>query len=140
MDRLQESAGVAFPFAVDEQGAVALSDVGHHIDQSIGLILATAPGERAMRPDFGCAAHQFTFETIDAAAIARIEADVREALERWEPRVEVLSVEVDLARLAEQAVVVTVGCRVKATGALRVVAQAFEVSPIESETAGGTPL
>jgi phage baseplate assembly protein W len=138
VDRLQTAAGVAFPLAVDERGAIALVTTGDHVDQAIGLILATAPGERAMRPDFGCDLHRFTFETIDAGAVARIEADVRAALARWEPRIEVLSVEVDLARIEERTLRLTVGYRVRATGALRLVTQAFEMTPVEPEAGGGS--
>lgn len=138
MQLVQPAAGVAFPLMVDERGAMGLAAVGDHIDQAIGLVLATAPGERAMRPDFGCDLHRFEFETIDAAAVARIEADVRAALDRWEPRVEVLSVEVDLARIEARRLLLTIGYRIRATGVLRSVGQAFEMQPVETDT-GGEP-
>lgn len=137
MERAQ-AGGVAFPLAVDERGGIALVSTADHIDASIGLILATAPGERAMRPDFGCALHRFEFETVDAGAVARIEEDVRAALGRWEPRVEVLSVEVDLARIEERDLRLTIGYRIRATGALRAVTHAFEMTPVETEPGGGS--
>ena len=57
--------------------------------QAIALILGTAPGERPMRPEFGCAVHDFVFDTIDAAMIGSMETPIRGALDRWEPRIDV---------------------------------------------------
>ncbi|MDQ1374538.1 MAG: uncharacterized protein QOJ09_1876, partial [Actinomycetota bacterium] len=51
------------------------------------LILATAPGERPMRPEFGCGAHDYVFAPADAATAGDIAYAVRVALERWEPRI-----------------------------------------------------
>ena len=42
-----------------------------------------------MRPEFGCGVHDFVFDTIDATTVAQMEAEVRDALDRWEPRIEV---------------------------------------------------
>ena len=47
-----------------------------------------------MRPEFGCAVHDVVFDTIDAAIIGAVQTAVYEALERWEPRIEVTDVEV----------------------------------------------
>jgi uncharacterized protein len=57
------------------------------------LILGTARGERPMRPEFGCGIHDYVFAGADPTTAARIEHEVRESLERWEPRIEVEEVE-----------------------------------------------
>jgi len=67
---------------------VALAESEDDIKQAIRIILGTALGERAMRPDFGCAVRELLFEPAEAALPGRAEFYVRNALERWEPRVE----------------------------------------------------
>lgn len=65
------------------------------VRQSIWIILSTAPGERQMRPDFGCGIHDLVFEPNTAALRALVKTRVREALTRWEPRIDVLDVRVE---------------------------------------------
>jgi phage baseplate assembly protein W len=124
-------AGVAFPLQVDQHGGMALAHGEDHVDQAIGLILSTVPGERAMRPDFGCALHNLTFESIDAPCVARIESEVRSALDRWEPRIEVLSVDLDLSGVDERAVLVSISYRVRATGRVRTSGYRFHTAEIQ---------
>ena len=47
-----------------------------------------------MRPEFGCGIHDFVFESADSTALGRIAYEVRVALERWEPRIDVDDVDV----------------------------------------------
>jgi phage baseplate assembly protein W len=81
-------AGWAFPLRTDPTGRVSLVSGTREVEESIRLILATAPGERPMRPQFGCAVHDFVFAPADAATAGDIAFAVRVALERWEPRIE----------------------------------------------------
>ncbi|MGC5020962.1 GPW/gp25 family protein [Micromonospora sp. DT47] len=85
-------AGWAFPLRTDPTGSIALVRGEREIIESIRLILATAPGERPMRPEFGCAIHDLVFAPADAATAGRIAYEVRLALERWEPRIELADV------------------------------------------------
>ena len=64
-------SGLAFPLQVDRRGGIALARDEQDIDQAIELILGTAPGERPMRPEFGCGVHDFVFDTIDANTIGQ---------------------------------------------------------------------
>jgi phage baseplate assembly protein W len=79
------------PFTVSD-GRVATSGGTVHIDQSIRIILGTAPGERVMRPDFGCRIHDLVFAANDPATAAAASSAVHDALAVWEPRIDVLSV------------------------------------------------
>jgi phage baseplate assembly protein W len=63
------------------------------IRQSIWLILSTARGERIGRPTFGCGVHDLVFATRTASTMGGISGAVSEALRRWEPRIDLLSVE-----------------------------------------------
>ncbi|MFJ4848293.1 GPW/gp25 family protein [Streptomyces sp. NPDC088733] len=87
-------AGWAFPARTDATGSVALVVREREIEESIRLILATAPGERPMRPLFGCGIHDYVFAPADAATAGRIAYEVRVALERWELRVDLVDVTV----------------------------------------------
>ena len=60
------------------------------VRQSIILLLSTRPGERVMRPDYGCDLHRLVFEPNDATTAGLAIHYVRRALTRWEPRVEIL--------------------------------------------------
>ncbi|MDH6699535.1 GPW/gp25 family protein [Streptomyces griseoviridis] len=81
-------AGWAFPAALTADGRVALATGHDEVAQAIHLVLATRPGERPMRPEFGCALHELVFDPLDAGTVSRAEQAVRAALERWEPRID----------------------------------------------------
>ncbi len=81
--------GWAFPLRTDATGRIALVSREREIEEAIRLILGTAPGERPMRPEFGCRIHDFVFANADAGTAGLIGAEVRAALRRWEPRIEV---------------------------------------------------
>jgi Bacteriophage baseplate protein W len=85
--------GWAFPVRLDDSRGVRLTAGGADaIRQSIWLILGTARGERVMRPDFGCGIHDFVFDVNDTRTAGTVSQSVREALVRWEPRIDVLDV------------------------------------------------
>ena len=87
-------SGWAFPLRADASGSVALARGQREIEQAIRLVLATAPGERPMRPEFGCAIHDLVFAPVNEATAGRIRYEVRSSLDRWEPRIEVAEVNV----------------------------------------------
>ena len=91
--------GISFPLQADQRGVLALSHGVTDIEQAIRMILGTAPGERPMRPEFGCAVHDLVFDTIDAEMVGKVEAAVHRALARWEPRIDVESLDFDLAEV-----------------------------------------
>jgi phage baseplate assembly protein W len=87
-------AGVAFPMRTDAAGRMALVGGSQELEESIRLILGTAYGERPMRPDYGCAIHDYVFAPVDADTFGRIAYEVRASLIRWEPRIVVQDVQV----------------------------------------------
>ena len=94
-------SGLAFPMRTDATASFALVSGDREIMESIRIILGTAPGERPMRPDFGCAIHDFVFAPADAATAGQIAYEVRISLERWEPRIVLEDVQVGFGQ-AEQ--------------------------------------
>ena len=124
-------SGLAFPLQVDRRGGIALARDETDIEQAIELILATAPGERPMRPEFGCGVHDFVFDSIDATTVGRMELAIRDALDRWEPRVVVESVEFNLDEVGEGRLIIDIGYRVRATNTMRNLVYPFYVIPAE---------
>jgi phage baseplate assembly protein W len=123
--------GLAFPLQVDRRGGIALARDEIDIEQAIELILATAPGERPMRPEFGCGVHDFVFDTIDAGTVGKMELAIRDALDRWEPRVIVETVEFDLSEVHDGKLIIDIGYRVRVTNTIRNLVYPFYVIPAE---------
>ena len=112
--------GVGWHFPVkrsDKEGQIqpffALSAHEESIKQAIWIILATAKGERVMRPDFGCGIYELVFAPNDATTRAMAQHHVREALIRWEPRIEVLQVEVTAAGSQGEELRISIDYRVR---------------------------
>ncbi len=86
--------GLAFPLRVNARGQIALVSGAQDIEESIRIILGTRPGERVMRPEFGCHALDLLFEPRNAATENLMRQYVLDALRLWEPRIEVQGVSV----------------------------------------------
>ncbi len=86
--------GWAFPLQFNPRGEIALVSGETDIEQSIHIVLETMPGERVMRPEFGCRAKELVFAPLDAATEGQMRQYVQEALARWEPRIEVREINV----------------------------------------------
>jgi phage baseplate assembly protein W len=87
-------AGWAFPVTTDATGGIALVAREREIEQAIQLVLQTSPGERPMRPEFGCRIADYVFSPANASTAGMITYEVRRALDRWEPRIDVQDVTV----------------------------------------------
>jgi phage baseplate assembly protein W len=108
--------GWAMPVQIDPRtGLVASVEYEEDIRQSILIILETAPGERVMRPNFGCGIHEMVFTAVDSTAIELIRSSVQEALVRCEARIDVLDISVDEAATTEGKLLVEVEYRVRKT-------------------------
>ena len=124
-------SGLAFPLQVDRRGQIALAKDEQDIEQAIQLILGTAPGERPMRPEFGCGVHDFVFDSIDANTIGNMEEAIREALLRWEPRIDVRSVRFDASEAVNGLLTIDITYEVRATNTSRNLVYPFYVIPAE---------
>jgi phage baseplate assembly protein W len=124
-------SGLAFPLQVDRRGGIALARDETDIEQAIELILGTAPGERPMRPEFGCGVHDFVFDSIDASTIGKMENAIRDALDHWEPRIVVETVEFDLSDVDEGRLMIDIGYRIRVTNTMRNLVYPFYVIPAE---------
>jgi hypothetical protein len=123
-------SGWAFPAAINRNGSVRLVTGVEEVDAAIRMILSTVPGERVMRPEFGCAMWEMLFAPLTAGTIGLIEQAVRDALARWEPRIELQAVDA-VADQANGAVHITVSYRVKSTNDTRNLVFPFYTIPTE---------
>jgi phage baseplate assembly protein W len=75
------------------RGTLETVDGDTAVRQALLLLLSTRPGERVMRPDYGCDLHQLAFAVNDETTAALVIHHVRQAVLRWEPRVEILNLD-----------------------------------------------
>lgn len=115
IDREFLGQGLAFPLQVNPKGEIALARGERDIEQSIRIILGTMPGERVMRPEFGCRVHELLFEPRDAATEGLIIEYVREALGRWEPRINTQKIRVSDHPWNNGALLVEISYEIKST-------------------------
>ena len=123
--------GLAFPLGVSRSGVLAFARDDEDVRQAISIILSTAPGERPMRPEFGCGVHDYVFDVIDAATLGRMEEEIRKALERWEPRIDVVDGDCELDPSAPGKLSITIGYRLRATNDVRNLVYPFYVVPAD---------
>jgi len=117
--------GWAFPVQANGRGEIALVSGEKDIEQAIWIILGTRPGERVMRPTFGCRAHELVFEPRDATTSSLLKSYVQEALEFWEPRIQLISVETYTDEENDGTVLVDIQYRIKSTHDVRSIVYPF---------------
>jgi phage baseplate assembly protein W len=126
-------SGWAFPLRTDATGGIALVSREREIVEAIRLILATAYGERPMRPEFGCGIHELVFAPADATTAGRIAYEVELSLRRWEPRVELVDVTCTTVDAQPSTLYIDVGYRIRGTNDPRNLVFPFYVIPVEPE-------
>lgn len=111
LDVSEERAGLR----VAPTGAIEMVEEHSAVRQAVLLLLSTLPGERVMRPEYGCELHRLAFSPNDDTTAGLAIHYVRRALERWEPRIQLL--QVDAGRSPEEAwrLDITLEYRVRAT-------------------------
>ena len=107
--------GWRFPITLDDQGGIGEAQYEDSIRQAIWMILGTAPGERMMRPDFGCGIHDLVFAVNNAATAGQVAQAVRAALIRWEPRIDVENVTASPDPIQPNCLLIQIAYRVRST-------------------------
>ena len=110
--------GVDFPLRPGAGGGLRLVGGDEKIRQSIWLILSSAPGEREMRPEFGCGINDVLFDANTARLRGIVEEKVREALTRWEPRIDVVEVRAETPPESRNHLLIRIDYRVRANNSL----------------------
>jgi phage baseplate assembly protein W len=107
--------GLGFPPRVGADGRLVWSGGEENVRESLRLILLTEPGERLMREEFGCGLRRFLFEPNTVTTRQLIRDRVTQAINRWEPRVALESVEVEADVQNPRLVAITLLFRLVAT-------------------------
>lgn len=123
--------GWAFPLRTDPSGSIALIEQEREIESAIRLILGTAYGERPMRPEFGCAIHDYVYAGADASTAAQVAHEVRRSLRRWEPRIDVHDVTVSIDDTDRSLLYIDIAYAIKASNDRRNLVFPFYVIPEE---------
>jgi phage baseplate assembly protein W len=108
-------AGWAFPLGVDARGGISLARRDQEIEQAIRLVLATYPGERPMRPEFGSRIRDYVFRSATIDTAAELSEEVHNALLRWEPRIVVEAVDVTVDDYDRSRLYIDVSYTIKGT-------------------------
>ena len=124
-------SGFQFPLGVNAQGGFALTDERAEVEQAIGLVLMTSPGERVMRPSFGCRLQELLFQPNDGQTAAMAERYVEDALGMWEPRIIVQSVTAVPDEDSDGRLNIYIEYELKATNDRRSLVHPFYVIPEE---------
>jgi Bacteriophage baseplate protein W len=87
-------AGLAWPIAVDDSGALPRLDGPAKVRQAIAILLDTEPGERLMLPTFGCGLRRFLMQPNTTATRAQMQREIETTLRTWEPRIRLIRADV----------------------------------------------
>jgi len=123
--------GWAFPPRVNGSGGIALVRDERELEEAMRIVLLTYPGERPMRPEFGSRLRDYVFRETSPEMIASLAHEVRTALGRWEPRVDVKAVNVTVDRALASTLFVDVQYVLKATADRRSLVFPFYTIPAD---------
>lgn len=125
--------GFSWPLEVDHTGSIRLTDGVPDLDAAIRIVLSTAPGERVMRPQFGCRIWDLLFEPVTGNLLGLINEAVRDALAQWEPRIMVDQVDSQPDPVDHSRIAVHIDYRVRVTNDRRNLVFPFYVIPHDAE-------
>jgi phage baseplate assembly protein W len=121
--------GWSFPPKIDHQGRLSLTNERSELQQSILVILSTSPGQRVMRPTFGCRLQELVFQPNNNHTIARVRRYVEESLGMWEPRINVKDVRVKPDSQDNSKLLIDIEFEVKSTRDRRSLVYPFYLIP-----------
>ena len=117
--------GLAFPLQFDARGGLSLTNSETEIAQAIAIIVSTSPGERLMRPEFGCRIHELVFAPDNATTRGLSRLYINQALARWEPRIDVIDIVINNDPGRMGALMIEIKYRVKDSYAERSIVYPF---------------
>ncbi len=124
VDAAEEFAGLH----LTARGAIDMVQENDSVRQAILLLLSTVPGERVMRPDYGCLLHRLVFAPNDDTTAGLAIHYVRQALDRWEPRIEILRLDAGRDPEAAERLNIFLQYRVRTTRRVATLALGFNLA------------
>jgi phage baseplate assembly protein W len=110
--------GWRFPVKPDGGGRLSYVSGDEEIRQSVWLILTTAQRERVMREEFGCGVYDLVFDANTAALHGLVQENIKAALTRWEPRIDVLGVRAESTPDQRNLLLIHVDYRIRANNSI----------------------
>jgi uncharacterized protein len=117
--------GFGFPLRIGGRGGFRLAREEQDVAEAITLVLATAPGERLMRPEFGCGIHDYVFAPNNASTRGAIAHQVQRALMRFEPRIDLLEVRAETTPEQQNLILIRIDYRIRANNAFHNIVYPF---------------
>jgi Bacteriophage baseplate protein W len=105
--------GWKFPVRISPAGGLIYSEGEQSVEEAIWILLGTARSERQMLPRFGCGIHDLVFAPNSPATQGNVQHLVKDALTEWEPRIDVLDVNVSSAEGEENTMLIRVDYRIR---------------------------
>src|SRR5262245_45993529 len=118
MAKVHLGRGWSFPVEPDALGSLGYAADEPKVQQAILIILGTAQGERVMRPDFGSRLRELVFAPLNSSTKSLVAGAITDALVKWEPRIDVLSVTAQEQSSDDGTLVVNIQYRVRATNSV----------------------
>jgi len=125
MNKLFLGTGVHFPFTIDKTNSLSLVSNEDDIKEAIYIILNTAPGERVMRPEFGCGINNYVFSVINTANLIQIENEIEKALLLYEPRILIEEIKASANESEEGYLNITINYQVKSSNSRQSIVYPF---------------
>jgi phage baseplate assembly protein W len=107
--------GWSFPPVINARGGLSLTADRNEIEQAIHIILSTSPGQRVMRPNFGCRLFELVFAPNNSQTAAQARRYVEEALGMWEPRIQVQQVNIHQRSDQQNTLLIEIAYEIKGT-------------------------
>lgn len=115
MSQSYTGSGWAFPSRLSASGRVVRTEGADTVHQAVWMLLSTARGERPMEPEYGCGIYELVFAPGTGSTLGQVRQAVVEALVRWEPRIDVLSVQVEVDISAPERLLIQLEYRIRST-------------------------
>jgi hypothetical protein len=113
-----ESAPERAGLRIAPTGGLATVQGDAAVRQALYLLLLTRPGERVMRPEYGCDLHRLAFAPNDDTTAGLAIHYVRQAIERWEPRIQIVRLDAGPDESRAEVLAISLQYQVKATQAI----------------------
>jgi phage baseplate assembly protein W len=111
-----DAPGSQAGFQITAAGSVATVRGDEAVRQALLLLLSTVPGERVMRPEYGCELHRLIFAPNDDTTAGLAIHYVRRAIQRNEPRVDIVRLDARRSPVQDERLDIALVYRVRATG------------------------
>lgn len=103
------------PEFILESGQVAMTSDEDDIEASLKILLGTTAGERLMFPKYGLNLQEILFDPMNTTAQTLLKDRIRTVLLVYEPRINVLNVELDMSHFYDGRLQVDIDYEVRAT-------------------------